>query len=123
MKPFTEIELEETLKELSSTKSPQQVNVVDKVMAQIQATNRDKRFTIQKERRVRWTLGAMGSLAAASVALLFFIGNGNSSQAQSMDEENVAQFISAIYNRQNQADVVFYTPDYIDILLGIDESL
>lgn len=122
MKPFTEIELENTLKELAAAKSPQQVNVTDKVMAKIQASNRDKRFTIQKERRMRWSIGAMGSLVAASIALLLFIGNSNSSQAKNMDKENMAQFISAIYNRQNQADVVFYTPDYIDILLGIDES-
>ncbi len=121
MKTFTDIELEDTLKELASAQSPQQVDVVDKVMASIQATHRDKRFTLGKERRVRLTIGA--SLAAASVALLLFVGNGNSSQAQNVDEENMAQFISAIYNRQNQADVVFYTPDYIDILLGIDESL
>lgn len=121
MKPFTDIELENSLKELAASQSPQQVDVVGKVMAQIQATNRDQRFTIQKKRRVRWTIGA--GLAAASVALLFFIGNGRSTQAQNMDKENMAQFISAIYNRQNQADVVFYTPDYIDILLGIDENI
>lgn len=121
MKNFTDIELENTLRQLASAKSPQQVDVVDKVMAQIQASKRDKRLTVANQRRVRWTIGA--GLAAASVALLIFVSGGKSSQAQSVDDENMARFISSIYNRQNQADVVFYTPDYIDILLGFDENI
>ena len=122
MKPFTETELENALKELASAKSPQSVNVVDRVMSEVNKKAVAERYTIRRERRVRWTIGTM-SLAAASVALLLFVSGGKSSQAQSSDNENMAQFISAIYNRQNQADVIFYTPDYIDILLGIDENI
>lgn len=118
---YTETELENTLQQLASIEYPHKVDVVDSVMGSLQAAQQKEQFSIKKERRIRWTIGTM-SLAAASVALLLFIGNTNSSQAQN-ENDTVAKFISEVYNQQHQADVVFYTPDYIDILLGVDESL
>ena len=118
---YTETELEKTLNELKQAKYAGEVDVVEKVMDRLKEAEEREKFSIKKERKVRWTIGTM-SLAAASVALLLFIGNGISSQAQN-ENEGMAKFISEIYNRQGQADVVYYTPDYIDILLGIDETI
>jgi hypothetical protein len=115
---YTDTELEKTLNELGKATYAGEVDVVDKVMNRLKEAENKEKFSIQKERKVRWTIGTM-SLAAASVALLLFIGNSSSSQAQN-ENDGMAKFISEIYNRQSQADVVYYTPDYIDILLGIE---
>ena len=115
---YTDTELEKTLNELGKATYAGEVDVVDKVMNRLKEAENKETFSIQKERKVRWTIGTM-SLAAASVALLLFIGNSSSSQAQN-ENDGMAKFISEIYNRQSQADVVYYTPDYIDILLGIE---
>ena len=103
---YTETELENTLQQLASIECPHKVDVVDSVMGSLQAAQQKEQFSIKKERRIRWTIGT----------------NTNSSQAQN-ENDTIAKFISEVYNQQHQADVVFYTPDYIDILLGVDESL
>lgn len=118
---YTETELETTLKQLAKAEYAGQVDVVDQVMESLKEADTKEKFSIKRERRVRLTIGTM-SLAAASVALLLFIGNSVSTQAQN-ENDGMAKFISEIYNRQNQADVVYYAPDYIDILLGIDETI
>lgn len=120
---YTDLEqIEQDLKTLATSKYPKEVDVVDKVMATVKQEKNEMHLVQRKERRVRWTIGAISSIAAASVALLIFVGNGTNSHAQNTDNNRMAKFISDIYNSQRQADVVFYMPDYIDIILGLDEE-
>ena len=122
MKSISNNELEQSLLSLKSAKYPKDINVVDSVMASIADEKPAARPQIKTERRVRWTIGAISSLAAASVALLLFVGNGNYSHAQVSDNDGIANFLTEIFNSKSQADVEFYSPDYIDILLDIEEE-
>ena len=92
---YTETELEKTLNELAKAKYAGQVDVVDQVMERLKEAENKEKFSIKRERRVHWTIGTM-SLAAASVALLLFIGNSSSSQAQNENDGMAKGAVAAL---------------------------
>lgn len=113
-------ELEQMLTEIKDLRYPHTIDVVDAVMKGVEIAEEKHRQAVRTHRRIGWTIGATGSIAAAVAVLVMMVGNGSPSQAKGADNSRLSGFISAVYSNP-PADVVYYDPDDIDILLGLDE--
>ena len=110
--------IEEQLKELSHQNCPRQVDVVDRVMAEVRqhpylipTAAAETRRAVTPIKKVLWRRIAMTAAAAVAALVVF-----NIAVAPSYNEEQIGTMLAYVYDYDNYASVESAAPSPIDYL-------